>query len=171
LGLLSHSKIAIARNLNNGLGFGSTEFYVIRPKDGIIPEFIYYFIRQECFRNFAARHMTSTVGQLRVLRRILEEVYFPLAPIEEQKRILNKIHELFSLANQIEKPVEEAKKRVNKIDTSILTKAFHAELVSQDPNDEPVSIPLERIKSERKKRSGITSFTEFHNNLKQMTLN
>jgi type I restriction enzyme S subunit len=81
----------------------------------------------------------------------LREFSFPLAPLEEQRRVVNKIDELFSLADQIEKSVEEARTILSKIDMSILAKAFHGELVRQDPNDEPASILLKRINSERKK--------------------
>ena len=88
---MENGKIAIAQNLKNGLGFGSTEFHVFRSRDKVLPEFIFYFLRQKSFRNFAASHMSSTVGQLRVPRHIVEDAYFPLAPAEEQRRIVNKI--------------------------------------------------------------------------------
>ncbi|MEX0656358.1 MAG: hypothetical protein WD154_02285 [Nitrosopumilaceae archaeon] len=53
------------------------------------------------------------------------------------------------MARRIEKSVEEAKKRADKIDQAILAKAFRGELVPQDPNDESALKLLERIKSEK----------------------
>src|SRR6266568_1691326 len=47
---MENGKAAIARNLVNGIGCGTTELHVLRPLDGILPEFVFYFIRQESFR-------------------------------------------------------------------------------------------------------------------------
>ena len=44
---MENGKCVIAKGLINGIGFGSTEFHVIRAKEGIIPEWAYYFLRQE----------------------------------------------------------------------------------------------------------------------------
>ncbi len=130
-----------------------------------------HFINSHYGRNYIASVATQQVGQANVNGTKLSLMPIPLPPRMEQQKIVETIQSLFSFTDRIEKAVEEAKRRVNKIDTSILTKAFHGELVPQDPNDEPVSIPLERIKSERKKKSGVTKFNEFRDNLKQMTLN
>ena len=84
---MENGKCAIARNLVNGLGFGSTEFHVVRPKHDVMPEWIFYFLRQHSTRQEAARHMTGTAGQQRVPTRFLQEVMIPLPPLAEQKRI------------------------------------------------------------------------------------
>jgi type I restriction enzyme S subunit len=98
----------------------------------------------------------------------IRSIPIPLPSLEEQKCILNKIVELFAFADQVEKSVEESKRRVNKIDASILTNAFRGELVPQNLNDEPALVILERIKTERKKSS---ETSRFHDNLIQSTLN
>ena len=84
---MENGKCAIARNLVNGIGFGSTEFHVVRPKHDVTPEWIFYFLRQHSTRQEAARHMTGTAGQQRVPTRFLQEVMIPLPPLSEQKRI------------------------------------------------------------------------------------
>jgi type I restriction enzyme S subunit len=84
---MENGKCAIARNLVNELGFGSTEFHVVRPKHDVMPEWIFYFLRQHSTRQEAARHMTGTAGQQRVPTRFLQEVMIPLPPLPEQKRI------------------------------------------------------------------------------------
>ena len=58
---------------------------------------------------------------------------------------------MFKLADQIEARFAKAKARVDQLTQSILAKAFRGELVPQDPNDEPASVLLERIKAERTK--------------------
>lgn len=84
---MENGKCAIARNLVNGIGFGSTEFHVVRPKRDVTSEWIFYFLRQHSTRQEAARHMTGTAGQQRVPTRFLQEVMIPLPPLPEQKRI------------------------------------------------------------------------------------
>lgn len=84
---MENGKCAIAKNLVNGVGFGSTEFHVLRAKDEIIPEWVYYYLRQEDVRKEAERHMTGSAGQRRVPSKFLEETLIPLPPLDEQKRI------------------------------------------------------------------------------------
>jgi type I restriction enzyme S subunit len=84
---MENGKCAIARNLENGIGFGSTEFHVVRAGDEIIPEWVYYYLRQEVVRKEAERNMTGSAGQKRVPSKFLVETLIPLPPLDEQKRI------------------------------------------------------------------------------------
>src|SRR6266536_6722768 len=59
---------------------------------------------------------------------------------------LRRVESLFGLADQIEARHAKAKAHVEKLTQSILAKAFRGELVPQDPNDEPASVLLERIR-------------------------
>ena len=54
---MENGKAAIARNLQNGLGFGSTEFHVLRSNGAVLPEYLFHFIRQESFRKAAEAEM------------------------------------------------------------------------------------------------------------------
>ncbi len=84
-------------------------------------------------------------------------VYFPewlsmhvaLPPIEEQEEIVRRVESLFNLADKVEQQYQTAKQRTDKLTQSILAKAFRGELVPQDPNDEPASELLKRIKESR----------------------
>ncbi|MBI5675630.1 MAG: restriction endonuclease subunit S [Nitrospirae bacterium] len=67
------------------------------------------------------------------------------------KEIVRRVETLFTLADQIEARYTKAKAYVNKLTQSILAKAFRGELVPQYPNDEPASVLLEKIKTERAK--------------------
>jgi len=84
---MENGKIAIANNLQNGWGFGSTEFHILRTSNQIIPEWIYYFLRQEKVRRFAASKMTGTAGQQRVPKSIFEKLRIPVLPISAQQQI------------------------------------------------------------------------------------
>jgi type I restriction enzyme S subunit len=93
---MENGKAAIARNLVNGRGFGSTEFHVFRPKEGLLPEFLFHFIRQESFRKDAKAHFAGTAGQLRVPASFLYDYPIPLPPLPEQERIVARLEELLS---------------------------------------------------------------------------
>lgn len=72
-----------------------------------------------------------------------------IAPKCEQTEIVRRVEQLFAFADQLEARVAAAQERIDKLTQSILAKAFRGELVPQDPNDEPASVLLERIKAQR----------------------
>ncbi len=84
---MENGKCAIAKGLVNGLGFGSTEFHVIRAKKDTLPEWVYYYLRKPSTRKKAEINMTGSAGQKRVPSSFLEELHIPLPPLPEQKRI------------------------------------------------------------------------------------
>jgi type I restriction enzyme, S subunit len=84
---MENGKCSIAKNLKNDIGFGSTEFHVLRTSNLVIPEWIFYYLRQEKIRQKAERNMTGSAGQKRVPTRFLADLDIPLPPLEEQKRI------------------------------------------------------------------------------------
>jgi hypothetical protein len=93
---MENGKAAIARNLINGQGFGSTEFHVFRTTGAVLPEFIYHFIRQHVYRRAAEAEMTGSVGQKRVPQSFLEATALPLPPLTEQVEIIRRLTELLS---------------------------------------------------------------------------
>lgn len=84
---MENGKAAIARNLRNGTGFGSTEFHVLRKSDEVIPEWLYYFWRYTPTRINAEKTMRGSAGQKRVPADYLETLKIPLPDLAEQKRI------------------------------------------------------------------------------------
>jgi len=84
---MENGKCAIARRLSNGIGFGSTEFHVLRATNRVLPEWLLYFWRLPATRQLAERNMTGSGGQQRVPTGFLEELAIPLPPIPEQRRI------------------------------------------------------------------------------------
>ncbi|HNR90647.1 MAG TPA: restriction endonuclease subunit S [Spirochaetota bacterium] len=90
---MQNGKHAIARFLIDGFGFGSTEFHVIRPLNGISPEWIHFFIRQPHILKNATAYFTGAVGQQRVPEDYLITLQIPLPPLPEQKRIAAVLHE------------------------------------------------------------------------------
>lgn len=85
---MENGKAAVARNLENGFGFGSTEFHVLRPTDAVLPEYVFSLIRQKAFRRRAASAFIGTGGLQRVPPDFLSRVKVPLATLPEQQRIV-----------------------------------------------------------------------------------
>jgi len=71
---MENGKCALAKNLTNGIAFGSTEFHVVRARNSIIPQWIYYFLRQEKIRQQATHWFRGTAGQQRVPIAFIEEL-------------------------------------------------------------------------------------------------
>jgi type I restriction enzyme S subunit len=107
---MQNGKSAIAKGLANKLGFGSTEFHVIRPNDGVITaEWIWYFVRQESFRKEGAYHFRGAVGQQRVPSEYLENANVLLPPITEQRRIVAKLAECMERIGEAQQLRKQAK--------------------------------------------------------------
>jgi type I restriction enzyme S subunit len=87
------------------------------------------------------------IDQVKLNRKAMDRIPIPVPPIAEQNEIVRRVEELFALADQIEARYAKAKSYIDNLTQSILAKAFRGELVPQDPNDEPASALLERIRS------------------------
>ena len=85
---MENGKVALARNLVNGVGRGSTEFFVLRPGNRVLSEYVYHFIRQPRFREAARQTFTGTAGQQRVPKSFMENALVALPPLGEQRKIV-----------------------------------------------------------------------------------
>ena len=84
---MENGKGAVARGLHNGIGFGSTEFHVLRPLKGVSdPRWIYTLTIFPQFRNDAANNMTGSAGQRRVPASFLESYRVAVPPIDLQEQ-------------------------------------------------------------------------------------
>jgi type I restriction enzyme S subunit len=90
---MENGKAAIARNLVNQRGYGSTEFHIIRPSALVLAEWILAIIRTPEFRRAAASSFQGAVGQQRVTSSFLESFRIPLPPVSEQQRIVEILQE------------------------------------------------------------------------------
>ena len=84
---MENGKSAVVPDIPSGIGFGSTEFHVLRPKPGVEPRYVWHFVRQAGFRQRARDAMTGSVGQERVPTGFLGNATIPLPSSEEQRRI------------------------------------------------------------------------------------
>ena len=86
-----NGKAGIARGLLNGVGFGSSEFFVLRCGEDILSEWMYFCIMHPLFRNWAVHQMTGTGGLQRVPRSSVAGFQIPLPPLEVQQAIVSEI--------------------------------------------------------------------------------
>ncbi|NTV13087.1 MAG: restriction endonuclease subunit S [Desulfobulbaceae bacterium] len=91
-----NGKLGIAANLTNGIGFGSSEYIVLRPNEAVRTEWLYYFLARPCFREEGAQRMSGAVGHKRVAKEFIEDYPFPLPPLPEQQRIVTILDEAFA---------------------------------------------------------------------------
>ncbi len=117
---MENGKIAIARGLPNGIGFGSTEFHVLRAGASVLPEYLYYFLRQGSFRAAAKRHMRGGAGQQRVPEDFVRKERIPLPPVSEQRRIV----EILDQADRLRRLRAEADAKADRILPAILTRVL-----------------------------------------------
>lgn len=88
-----NGKAGIAHNLKNGIGFGSTEFIVIRADTSVVdPEWIFYHINTHEFIDGGKPFMTGTAGQQRIDLNYVKQYKIPVPALEEQQKILDGIH-------------------------------------------------------------------------------
>jgi type I restriction enzyme S subunit len=78
-------------------------------------------------------------------------IFIPLPPLEEQQEMVRRVEKLFAHADSLEAKYKKAIQRIEKIEQSVLAKAFRGELTDPDPNDEPATDLLKRILKEKAK--------------------
>ena len=124
--------------------------YLIRIvlKKEINAKFVYTFFQSQPYWMQIHQGKVGS-GQPNVNAKILSQITLPLPPLPEQQAIVSEVESRLSIADEVEKTVTAELKRAEQLRQSILKKAFSGELVSQDPNDEPASVLLERIKAEK----------------------
>lgn len=88
---MQNGKAALTRDLMNGMGFGSTEFHVLRAGPLVLPAWIFRFVRRPAFRVEAARNFTGTAGQQRVPTTFIENAQIPVPPLEVQRRLCEQL--------------------------------------------------------------------------------
>ena len=154
---MENGKLALVPDLHDGVGFGSTEFHVVRACPGVTPRWLAHFLSQAEFRKFARRHMTGTAGQLRVARPWLAATTLPVAPPTEQTRIVDKLEELLSDLDAGVAELKAAQKKLAQYRQSLLKAAVEGRLteawrVQHGDPEESGAQRLARILRERRER-------------------
>ena len=122
----------------------------------LIKNWLFNFMKSPFINGVLAKDSRATSQAAFGIKKI-RLIPVPVPPLEEQKEIVHQIKLLFKVADTIEQQYQQTKGAINQLDQSILAQAFRGALVPQDPNDEPASVLLERIRAEREKSTGATS--------------
>lgn len=121
---MQNGKHTIARGLRDGIGFGSTEFHVVRPATDITPEWILNFLRQPRVLKDATAHFTGAVGQQRVPAAYLANLNLPLPPLPEQHRIVARLTEQLAEAERAQAAVEAQQAAARALPAAYLREVF-----------------------------------------------
>lgn len=125
---MENGKSAIVGPLVNDIGYGSTEFYVLRCKEELNNKYLYHMVRNTTFRAEAKAVMTGVVGQQRVPKTFLQEYQLLLPTLSEQHEIVRLIDDLLARERAAQQAAEQALASIGLMKKSILARAFRGEL-------------------------------------------
>lgn len=125
-------------------GVASGEFIVLDPIGVIKAKYLQLVLHSQHFVDWADRQ--SFGDRPRVKYEQISQYIFGIPSIKEQQHIISEIEEKFAIVDQLEQDISDNLKRVGVLRQAILEKAFSGRLIAQDPNDEPASVLLERIR-------------------------
>ncbi len=172
---MENGKAAVLKGLTNGVGFGSTEFFALRPKRGLVVHYLFHFILQSNFRREAARNMTGAVGLRRVPKSWLEQQTIPLPEPDEQRRIVAEIEKQFTRLEAGVAALRRVQANLKRYRAAVLKAACEGQLVPTEADlarkearaFETGEALLERILARRKQvfeeekaRGGRKKYTE-----------
>ena len=141
-------KTAVYTGIPNPCSFAS---YLIRVRfnPSIDSMIVAYYINSVYGKNWILSVVSQQAGQANVNGTKLKLLAVPMPPGKEQQILVEKVKHHLSVADEVEETITAELIRAEQLRQSILKKAFSGELVPQDPNDEPASVLLERIKIQK----------------------
>ena len=142
---MENGKSAVVGKLVNDIGYGTTEFFVLRCSDRLYNRFLYHLVRDKLFRDKAKAVMAGAVGQQRVPKRYLETYKLNLPKFNEQREIVRILDGSFAKEQQTKEAAEAVLDQIELMKKSILARAFRGELGTNDPNEESAVELLKQI--------------------------
>jgi type I restriction enzyme S subunit len=125
---MQNGKSAIAQDLIDGVGFGSTEFHVLRPKKDVTKEWIYFYIRTAEFRKRAKDHFEGSAGQQRVSTDFIENSLIPLPPtLSDQIAIVDDLEHKMAELEKARQAAERQLEAIKMLPGAILREVFDFE--------------------------------------------
>ncbi|HDM8148863.1 TPA: restriction endonuclease subunit S [Vibrio harveyi] len=141
-------KTAIYRDIGKPVSYASYLISVTFSKY-VLPEIVAHYINSMLGKKWIAEVMNQTAGQANVNGTKLGELVIPLPPFVEQVELVQKVTNEFESIDKQSEATALGLKQSEAQRKNILKSAFSGQLVPQDPNDEPASVLLEKIKQER----------------------
>jgi len=114
----------------------------------VAPYFVLHALAAPAIRQEIESRAKSTSGVNNINSEQLKSLSLPMPPLAEQIEIACRVGEMFGRIEAMAREVSRARLLLDRFDQVTLAKAFHGELVPQDPNDQPVSIAPSEIPAE-----------------------
>ena len=157
-GLGTLGRIAIYKSALNPyeLAVADSHVTVIRPfKAYVLPEYLYYYFANPSVQNVIEDKADGTTKQKELATATIKAYLVPIPPLNEQKRILEKLEEVLPIVEKYRGVYDTAQSLQDsfpdRLKKSVLLQAVQGKLVPQDPSDEPAEILLERIRTEKQR--------------------
>ncbi len=112
------------------------------------PDYLLFCLRFPCVQEQITA-ATKGVAQQKISLDSFRRMALPIPPVAEQRHVARLLGAAFARADRLEAEAARARALLDRLEAAILAKAFRGQLVPQDPNDEPASVLLDRIRAER----------------------
>ncbi|MDD1946755.1 restriction endonuclease subunit S [Pseudomonas carnis] len=127
-----NGKAAFVEGLPNGVGAGSSEFFVLRPScDGVSAKYLLALVKSYDFLLGGAENMTGAVGLRRVPKQFVERYLVPVAPAAEQTRIAAKLDELLTQVDTLKARIDGIPALLKRFRQSVLAAAVSGRLTEE----------------------------------------
>lgn len=143
-------KSFVAENLPNSIGGGTTELIVLRQKY-VYPLYTYYLVNDQRFIKAGSVSYKGIVGQQRVKSDIIKNYLIPLPPLAEQKRIVERVEEIFRLFDTIDQAQEKYSADSQILKAKLITAGIQGKLTKQLPSDGTAEELYQQIQAEKQK--------------------
>lgn len=143
-------KSFVAENLPNSIGGGTTELIVLRQKY-VYPLYTYYLVNDQRFIKAGSGSYKGIVGQQRVKSDVVKDYLIPLPPLAEQKRIVERVEEIFRLLDTIDEAQEKYSADSQILKAKLITAGIQGKLTKQLPSDGTAEELYQQIQEEKQK--------------------
>jgi len=134
---MENGKAAVVPPIASGLGFGSTEFHVLRPGPSIERRYLWHFVRQQTYRQRAEQNMTGSVGQARVPKEFVEQTVIPLPPLDIQRELVATLDLVNSKGASAAARLAIAMAKTERFRQAVLAAACSGQLTADWRNEHP----------------------------------
>lgn len=128
---MENGKIAVAKNLINSIGCGTTEVHVFRSIGLFSNKLLFYFLVQPGFREFCKNNFSGAVGQQRISKDKIGDYVLPLPPLPEQNRIVAKLDRLFGHLEALKARLGKIPPLLKDFRQAVLTQAVTGKLTEE----------------------------------------
>jgi type I restriction enzyme S subunit len=125
---------------------------LVRLQEPVRARFIELFLNTETAGRAQIEKLIYGQGRPHLSFADLKGLRIPVIEIDNTQALVQRIDTAFGMVDRLASEAANARKLIDHLDQAVLAKAFQGQLVPQDPNDEPASVLLERIRAEREAR-------------------